>query len=767
MPRLPRARSVASVAFVAFVACLTGCGALLGLEDAKDRPVVPTSDTELFAVSSSPIGRADKIDLLLVIDNSRSMGDKQAILAEAVPDLIERFVAPSCVDENGIPTGDRADPTAPVGKECPRGTPEFRPIVDLHVGVLSSSMGGFGSDACAPAKNPTDPTLDAHTDDRGRLLNRSGPREEPIESALPSSFLAWFPSVKRNEGKAPSPGATPITGLTAFTAATAGLVSGVNVYGCGFSASLESWYHFLVQPDPYERVAVEGNAAKYIGLDQTILQQRADFLRPDSLVAVWLISDADDASLDPLSVSGQGWAFMNQAFPASASVPGAQRAPSRGGSTAPKGTTACATDPGSRACTSCAFKSDPAVMIDPRCQENQGFYASDDDDLAVRFHRMKERFGVEPRYPTRRYVDGLTKVEVPSRAAEHDATGAYVGQGGCRNPLFAKDLPRSASAADERALCDLAPGPRTPDLVYFAVVGGVPQDLLHFDPASAEKSRLTDDDWTKLVGSAPDEYKYAGIDPRMIPAVAPREGRPPPSATPGDNEVAGELRDWDTRKQDLQYSCTFLLPAPLACGAANRELCECDGTKRPPLCSAQGNAQVRAKAYPPTRSLRVARGLSRQGIVSSLCPAAALKDVGGKPSPNYGYRPAVKAILDRLVEPSDVCLAQKPPEGEDGPSCTMLVTLAAGSTCSQLGLAAPRGLEAGLYRAKANELGLDTSLATCVVEALGAGAGGGCDSTKAGWCYVPEPSCPLGKVVRFTPAFAQPRGSTLRLLCTR
>ena len=47
----------------------------------------------------------DKVDLLLVVDNSAGMADKQQLLAEAVPLLVHRLVTPICVDEEGRPTG--------------------------------------------------------------------------------------------------------------------------------------------------------------------------------------------------------------------------------------------------------------------------------------------------------------------------------------------------------------------------------------------------------------------------------------------------------------------------------------------------------------------------------------------------------------------------------------------------------------------------------------------------------------------------------------
>ncbi len=597
-----------------------------------------------------PQGPVDKLDLLLVIDNSRSMGDKQTLLSEAMPELIQSLVAPRCLDDAGNPTGARADAAAEAGQECgANGKAEWKPLVDIHIGVVSSSMGGFGSDACsADATNPTDPSLNAHNDDKGRLLDRSGPKEVPIANAKPSNFLAWFPAVKQNESKKTPRGTTPNTEMSALTNAFSSLVGGVHEYGCGLEAQLESWYHFLIQPDPYDKVVRIGNAAKYEGIDQTILQQRADFLRPDSLVAVVLLTDEDDSSVDPLAIGGQGWAFANPTFPTSASVAGAQRDPLRGGSTAPKGTTACLTSPGSADCTSCGFKT-PATQNDPRCKENEGFYAKNEDDMNVRFHKMKARFGVDPQYPIKRYVDGLTAPRVPDRFAEHDANGNYIGATKCSNPLFSTNLPTTGAEGDPK-LCNLERGPRSRDRVFFAVIGGVPQDLLHFDPESADKSKLTKEDWVKMIGRNPDTYDLGGIDARMDQSVAPRAGRPAPSPTPGDNDEGGQLRDWDTKGQDLQYSCTFALPTPVACGASNRETCDCDGTKNAPLCMS-ATTQSRAKAYPPQRELRVAHALAAQGIVSSLCAmtvAPGAKDIGGKPNPLYGYRPAVKAIVDRI-----------------------------------------------------------------------------------------------------------------------
>ncbi|HRI68225.1 MAG TPA: hypothetical protein PK156_28540, partial [Polyangium sp.] len=79
---------------------LLGLGALTFLAncsgDATDLgpPCTTTIITEKLQQSS-----LDKIDILLAIDNSRSMADKQQILALAVPDLVKSLINPRCINQ--------------------------------------------------------------------------------------------------------------------------------------------------------------------------------------------------------------------------------------------------------------------------------------------------------------------------------------------------------------------------------------------------------------------------------------------------------------------------------------------------------------------------------------------------------------------------------------------------------------------------------------------------------------------------------------------
>ena len=103
-------------------------------------PVEPrTTSTIVERLTQSAV---DKIDLLLVIDNSRSMADKQEILRLAVPDLVQQLVNPACVDEDGNVSGTQ--PTDPLA-ECDAGLErEFDPILDMHIGVITTSLGARG-----------------------------------------------------------------------------------------------------------------------------------------------------------------------------------------------------------------------------------------------------------------------------------------------------------------------------------------------------------------------------------------------------------------------------------------------------------------------------------------------------------------------------------------------------------------------------------------------------------------------------------------------
>jgi hypothetical protein len=817
--------------FAASLAWVPACGRIsLG-----SNPAGPSSDAGDAASSGGGLTgnlglelsthAVDKVDLLFMIDNSESMGQKQALLAQAFPDLIARLVTPNCVDSMGAVLG-RAD----MNGQCAAGRPEFPAVHDMHLGIVTSSLGGHGGNQCPPdAMNEADHTLLAHYDDQGHLINRSGDgKESPVPNAgSPNqNFLAWYPPVAANKSSTsnPPPPVPPETmiGAPGMPGTLIGdfteMIAGVNEHGCGYPAQNEAWYRFLVQPEPFDHISINGNQASLVGVDTVILQQRNAFLRPDSLLAIIVLGDENEKVGNPLSVSGEGWLYESLPFPGS---------PNYG---APEGTIECAAAPGLMSgpndpnCTSCGFAT---VQIDPnfaaRCPNDgakgvQGFLDPVDDGLRVRFFHQKQRFGVFFGYPVTRYTRGLMSPTVPDRSREVDSNGNYIGDqdssANCVNPIFAQNLPRDPSGD----LCHLQRGPRTPDLVFYAAIAGVPHQLLQAQPGDAEcpagtsaadcpqKSVLSDSDWLGITGNDPEHYDFAGADFHMIESETPRAPANcgPTSAADNCDPING--REWDTGKNDLQFACIFPLVDPATGMPAPRDCtdpkytgaCDCaagSNSQNTPLCLKNGSAytttQTYGKAYPSVRAMEIAHAMAaspsgNQGIVSSVCPIHT-SFVGGPTDPLYGYRPAANAIANRVKRGlAGQCfprmLARDPTTGSV--NCHLLVTLprpGAEDICLTLaGLSIPDATFLGSFRPAqkaawnpASGLPDPSTLPVCEMAQLtpqrdrGAfGPDGTCgSSTTPGWCYVEGQvagACP--QQILFTPS-EPPSGATLNLLC--
>jgi hypothetical protein len=658
-----------------------------------------------------------------MIDNSASMGDKQALLALAVPDLLSKLVSPDCIGPNGQPTGQTAQPDG----SCPAGSAaQFRPVHDMHIGVVTSSLGGRGGNICpttGPASmNPVNMSLSNHDDDRGELIGRGGLPSDPTQESTvadatsPDNFLSWFPSVADNAGH-PTPPTTPIraVGVPGQAGTLIGdfttIIAGVHEHGCGFEAQNEAWYRFLVQPDPFDSITKDANGhAGYTGIDDTILKQRHDFLRPDSLVAVIVVTDENEEVVDPLSVGGQGWLWEDQSFPG-------------GPGPAPEGTIECSqavdpnnpttTGPYGSNCTSCGFtttKSDPNFAA--RCPINgasgtNGFLDSSNDAINVRFFHQKQRFGVFAGYPVARYIRGLTKPAVPDSSHEHDtgtsalyiadpyppltdanaqasAVAAANAAANCTNPLYAQNLPTDHT----QELCKLTPGARQPDHVFYVAIAGVPHELLQaragVDPECPagtnqidcpQKTQLTDADWTSITGADPEHYVFAGADFHMVESEVDRTantgGWANASSCPSNNNnTAGNGcdpingREWNTGNGDLELACIFDIrpqyngmgkdcSSPSYTGA-----CDCaagNPIENNVLCDTTTRTlQIYGKAYPSVREMVLAHAMAQenaeiggQGIVSSLCPIHVVEQTAGDAL--YGYRPAVFAMVKHFA----------------------------------------------------------------------------------------------------------------------
>ena len=665
--RLVRAGLATLAVFGSVGAFATGC---------LDRDVVPAQPKVSNVFVDQIVQTAvDKIDLLFMVDNSVSMADKQEILKAAVPVLVSRLVSPICVDAAGKPSGGsaRADGT------CANGdSPEFPPIGDIHIGIVSSSLGAHGGSVCATATSAID-TLD----DKAQLIGslRTTANFNPAQTYNNSGFLAWDAA-----GKDTPPGTSDAAALnTVFQ----NMIGATGEHGCGYEASLESWYRFLVDPEPPASVTLVNQATvrssafaqadnklvldasgnpTCMGCDTTVLAQRKAFLRPDSLVAIVMLSDENDCSIRD---EGVGWFVGSSAR-------------------MPLSTKICETDPNNACCRSCAQRESAppagcmALTEDATCKNlpaGQSFATWDalHDSLNLRCYNQHQRFGFDLLYDTNRYVNALTSKTIALQSNLNIVVA---------NPLY-------DSAGSTKA-------PRDPSLVFLAGIVGVPwQDIA--DAASltgaglnyltAKELAALDPNtmlsrWDYLLGSPGTSPVVPPRDPFMIETTAVRSGTNPianvaivdaASTNPTANPINGHEQNIPDFA-DLQYACTFKLQAAKPCMNGDAA-CDCSPDKtgnaaavtaaNSPLCQPPGGGaatttQNYAKAYPGARELTVLKDFGDNAIVASICPKVT-NSANPSEDPNYGYNPAVGAIIERLKEALKAKCLPRPIETDTDP----------------------------------------------------------------------------------------------------
>ncbi len=728
----------------------------------------------------------DKIDLLLGIDNSRSMADKQQILGLAIPDLVKGLVNPRCLDDNGAPA--MTQPAGPL-EMCPAGTKrEFEPVVDIHIGVTSSSLGGHGADSCPnvdTASKECMPNPNTTNNDQGHLLarlNQCGGQEAP--TFMNKKFLAWDPTNKYG-------GETVIdNGTTGIVPTLRDMVLGTGQIGCGYEAQLESVYRFLADPNPYESIMVDNYKAIPMGTDMVLLQQRAEFLRPDSLLAIVMLTDENDCSIKEFGQFYYVGQLRNGASPVRL----------------PRARQECAKDPNDPCCKSCG-QNQGTCAVDPTCKDPNGgtgpaLLSDTEDHINLRCWEQKRRFGIDFLYPTDRYVTAFSSATIADR------DGNVVP-----NPIFSDLNPQDNNS-----------NIRDAGLVFFAGIVGVPWQDIARDPADLKKGfkdakELADDigmsgnnTWDIILGDPAKNVK--ALDPLMVETSQKR--------TPGTNPITGDAltdatmplgnpingHEWTIANDDLQYACIFpLLPGTNRdCTDNTLPSCDCvNKTNDNPLCQVDPNnmnaptLQVRAKAYPGLRPLSVLRDLGTQGIVASVCPAQ-LSDQGENAT-DFGYRPAIGAIIDRLkLALGGQCLPRTlVPDNEGNVPCLIIEarnTQGAGCTCDTAKARAEIPTDSPNYKA-VEEAKKDDAAAKagwdcfCEITQTAGAERTACQSDLAepplvsgqpvnGWCYVDATTtpptgnaeivkkCPENekRIIRFVGAGEAQTGATLFITCS-
>jgi len=563
-------------------ATIVGCGKV---EDPGKLPL-PDVGGDDSPIDGGPIGTPitvdpfrtnaiDKVDLLFVVDNSLSMADKQGELGKRIPELIARL------------TADTVDPVTGRRNTSP----------DVHVGVITSSLGSHGTGACDPART------NKSNDDRAHLLPRPGegggtgwvvttPTAAPVLSPCPgpieASPLTWVFDPLRD----PSARYKGKDGALTLQTATSCIVQSAEQVGCGYEETWEALYHFLVDPAPYATAVAKCTFGPTTedctgdvvidGVDTELLAQRAAFLRPDSFVTVVILSDENDVSLRP---AGKNW--IPWAYPAGSM---------------PRGWEACDAIPDdvepdssalltAKGCFSCLVDSKNPNCPKPWAKDKLN---NDPDGRSLRGFHQVQRFGFNFLWGRERYVNAFKDATVPASSGKL-----------APNPLFSG-------------------GFRDPSLLLVTGIVGAPKGLLN-GPTGAPKV-LTAADWEKL--TSPDLAKR---DPHMVESIAPRVGVPRFAGDRTIDAVNGGDRD-SPGGDELQYAC--IAPrAPGSSGASDCESLGVDAAKKSPLCDSS-TKQSYYKAYPGLRHLRILERLGASGLAASIC--------------NESFSPIVQAIVDRV-----------------------------------------------------------------------------------------------------------------------
>jgi hypothetical protein len=671
-----------------------------------------------------------QLDLLFMVDNSIGMAEKQSQLAHAIPALMAQLTTPPCLDSNGVPTGENAPNCAP------GSAPEIAPVTDIHVGVITSSLGDHGSsDVCSDAQNASNVQnggIASNYNDKAQLL-------PTVRDGLGSDdFLTWDPAAADPDANA------------ALTSDLVTQIFTASQRGCGYEAQLESWYRFLVDPEPVATMTRDDNFASVRGpVNEVLLAQRAAFLRPGSVLAIVMLTDENDCSI--IDEDGtQGW------------LTGYKGGLDQANWHMPRASAACVGNPNDRCCRPCI--SSPALDCpsndqDASCSQSSSL-SLNEDSMNLRCFKQKQRFGIDLLYPTSRYVEALTSLTIRPR------------QGGPEvpNPLYL------AADGTQR---------RDQTQVLLAGLVGVPwQDIATEDSLSGRgltfmtaQELVASDRWHVLLG--PDSMATDPLDPLMIESIDPRPTGAPhpivpeaavagPDETENVNPINGHEQSVPSYRYDLQFACIYPLAKPAACSDDNADACECnydEFDKNSPLCTGvtadRDGTQVYGRAYPGVRELQVLRDIGASAVVASSCPKNV--EATGDDDQDVGYVPALRALADRLREPLGYRCG--PDRFRDSECVVVEARPTDACDCDpSTGRTAPTGLAEELATDAADELrdvGLDPNgYCLCQVTPLGGEALDACLNTAdggdgAGYCFIdPENGhgdaslvahCPAGK----------------------
>ncbi|MEY4512301.1 MAG: hypothetical protein RLZZ450_4423 [Pseudomonadota bacterium] len=273
-----------------WVWCVAGVIALCGLSSlcvgCPGQELAPLGPCTISAASR----RVDqsglsKVDLLFVIDNSGSMATKQVKLANELPRLVQ-------VLTTGNRNAGRAGGAA-------TGQDMFTPVSSLHLGVVSSNMGGVDDPSGANAGIMACRGLG----DDGKLQRSTEVAVTGVTANAPFEFPGYNPG---DVVLAPDPACANVAAPPKYQEFAAGqdpsaeeiaasfrCVSKLGVRGCSYEQQLDAMWKAVAPSDGadafFDDTKGHGNPKGF----------NAGFVRDDAILAVIQVSDEEDCSIKP------------------------------------------------------------------------------------------------------------------------------------------------------------------------------------------------------------------------------------------------------------------------------------------------------------------------------------------------------------------------------------------------------------------------------------------------------------------------------------
>lgn len=246
-------------------------GILAGCLQKDLAPLIPC--TVSGVVQEVRVENVDKVDLLMVVDNSMSMAQEQAKLRDQLPRLVQ--VLASGDKEAGQMAGTEG-----------LGVQDFPPVKDLRIGVLTTDLGVGGQSV---------PDCTAKGDD-GKLITTTG-EPAPVGCGangygMGQKFVSYEPETSTDS---PEQFADKVA-CVALTGAG----------GCGFEQQLES---------PLKAVTPSTSSLTFQGGVKGNGEANG-FVRSDSLLVLMLITDEEDCS----ALNGEVFNANSQVFVAPATA---------------------------------------------------------------------------------------------------------------------------------------------------------------------------------------------------------------------------------------------------------------------------------------------------------------------------------------------------------------------------------------------------------------------------------------------------------------